>query len=37
MNLNGIDIVLLFSILLFSRLGLRLVRKYIDMKKGDDE
>lgn len=31
--MNGIDIVMLIAIILFARLGIRLVARYIKMKK----
>lgn len=30
--MNGIDIVMLFAVILFARLGYRLVAKYVQMK-----
>ena len=35
--MNGFDIVMVFAIILFARLGVRLVTKYIKMKKEDDD
>jgi hypothetical protein len=36
--MNGFDIVMVFAIILFARLGVRLVSKHISMKKeGEDE
>ncbi|MDC1379425.1 hypothetical protein N8273_02175 [Algibacter sp.] len=35
MAMNGLDIVMVFAIILFARLGIRLVSKYIKMKKED--
>lgn len=32
--MNGFDIVLVIAVILFARLGVRLVSKYIEMKKG---
>jgi hypothetical protein len=34
--MNGFDIVMVIAIILFARLGVRLVTKYIQMKKEDD-
>lgn len=31
--MNGFDIVMVFAIILFARLGVRLVTRYISMKK----
>lgn len=31
--MTGIDIVMVFAIILFARLGIRLVTRYISMKK----
>lgn len=30
--MNGIDIIMIFAIILFARLGYRLITKYIQMK-----
>ena len=35
--MNGFDIVMIFAIILFARLGVRLVTRYIKMKKDDKE
>jgi len=35
MAMSGLDIVMVFAIILFARLGIRLVSKYIKMKKED--
>nr|WP_321245745.1 hypothetical protein [uncultured Psychroserpens sp.] len=35
--MNGFDIVMVIAIILFARLGIRLVTGYIKMKKEDDE
>lgn len=35
--MNGFDIVMVFAIILFARLGIRLVSKYTSMKKEDEE
>ena len=35
MAMNGLDIVMVFAIILFAGLGIRLVSKYIKMKKED--
>tara|TARA_R110002124_G_scaffold107405_1_gene259766 strand:+ start:7750 stop:7869 length:120 start_codon:yes stop_codon:yes gene_type:complete len=35
--MNGFDIVMVFAIILFARLGVRLVTKYIKMKKEDED
>ncbi len=34
--MTGLDIVLVFAVILFARLGARLVSKYIKMKKEDE-
>jgi hypothetical protein len=34
--MNTIDIVMVIAIILFARLGIRLVSRYIKMKKEDD-
>jgi len=34
--MTGLDIVLVFAVILFTRLGMRLVSKYIKMKKEDE-
>lgn len=31
--MNGFDLVMVFAVILFARLGLRLVMKYVKMKK----
>lgn len=31
--MNGFDLVMVFAVILFARLGIRLVMKYIKMKK----
>ena len=33
--MNGLDIVMVFAVILFARLGLRLFSKYMEMKKED--
>ena len=33
--MDGFDIVMVIAIILFARLGVRLLMKYIDMKKKD--
>jgi len=35
--MTGLDIVMIFAVILFARLGLRLVSKYLKMKKEDEE
>ena len=35
--MTGLDIVMVFAIILFARLGVRLVTRYIKMKKEDDD
>ncbi|MGF1557001.1 hypothetical protein [Paucihalobacter sp.] len=35
--MNGFDIVLVIAIILFARLGVRLVTGYIKMKKGKEK
>ena len=35
-NISGFDIVMVIAIILFARLGVRLVTRYIKMKKGED-
>ena len=35
--MDGLDIVLVFAVILFARLGVRLVSKYLKMKKEDKE
>jgi len=35
--MNGFDIVMVIAIILFARLGVRLVTGYIKMKKNDKE
>jgi len=34
--MDGFDIVMIFAIILFARLGIRLVSRYISMKKEDE-
>lgn len=31
--MNGIDIVIVFAVILFARLGFRLISKYFELKK----
>ena len=33
--MTGLDLVMVFAIILFARLGVRLVTRYISMKKGN--
>lgn len=33
--MTGLDIVMVFAVILFARLGVRLVTRYIKMKKDD--
>lgn len=33
--MNGFDIVMVFAVILFARLGARLISKYIEMKKNN--
>ena len=33
--MNGIDIVIVFAVILFARLGYRLVSKYFEMKRNN--
>lgn len=35
--MNGIDVVMIIAIILFARLGVRLVTGYIKMKKDDED
>jgi len=35
--MDGFDIVMIFAIILFARLGIRLVSRYISMKKEDEK
>ena len=35
--MNGFDIVMVFAVILFARLGVRLVSRYIKMKQDDDQ
>lgn len=35
--MNGFDIVMVFAVILFARLGVRLVTRYIKMKKENNE
>lgn len=35
--MNGFDIVMVIAIILFARLGVRLVSRYIKMKKENDD
>ena len=35
--MNGLDMVMVIAIILFARLGVRLVSQYIKMKKGNDD
>lgn len=35
--MTGLDIVMVFAVILFARLGVRLVTRYIKMKKDDKE
>ncbi|WP_281278426.1 hypothetical protein [Muriicola soli] len=35
--MNGFDIVMVIAIILFARLGVRLVSRYISMRKNKDE
>jgi len=35
--MNGFDLVIVFAIILFARLGVRLVTKYIQMKKENNK
>lgn len=37
MDMNGIDIVTLFAIILFARLGIRLIKKYYELKNEGKE
>jgi len=33
--MNGIDIIIVFAVILFARLGYRLVSKYFEMKRNN--
>lgn len=33
--MNGFDIVMVIAVILFARLGVRLVTKYLEIKKGN--
>jgi hypothetical protein len=35
--MNGLDIVMVIAIILFARLGIRLVSRYIKMRKDNDD
>lgn len=35
--MTGLDIVMVFAVILFARLGVRLVSRYIKMKKGETD
>lgn len=35
--MTGFDLVMVFAVILFARLGIRLVFKYMSMKKENDE
>ncbi len=35
--MDGFDIVMVFAVILFARLGIRLVSRYIKMKQEEDE
>jgi hypothetical protein len=35
--MNGLNIVMVIAVILFARLGVRLVSRYIKMRKGEDE
>ena len=35
--MNGLDIIMVIAIILFAGLGVRLVFRYIKMRKGNDE
>ncbi|WP_261799354.1 hypothetical protein [Winogradskyella echinorum] len=35
--MSGLDIVMVFAVILFARLGMRLVSRYLKIKKGNDE
>ena len=35
--MSGFDIVMVIAVILFARLGMRLVSRYIKMKQKDDE
>lgn len=35
--MTGLDIVMVFAVILFARLGMRLVSRYIKMKKENDD
>ena len=35
--MSGFDIVMVIAVILFARLGVRLVTRYIEMKKGNND
>lgn len=35
--MNGFDLVMVFAVILFARLGIRLVMKYLKMKREDKD
>ena len=35
--MSGIDIVMVIAIILFARLGIRLVTRYVEMKKNEND
>jgi len=35
--MNGFDIVMVIAVILFARLGVRLVTKYLEIKKGNNK
>jgi hypothetical protein len=35
--MTGLDLVMVFAVILFARLGVRLVTRYIKMKKEDED
>lgn len=35
--MTGLDLVMVFAVILFARLGVRLVSRYIKMKKEDED
>ncbi len=35
--MTGLDIVMVFAVILFARLGVRLVSRYIKMKREDED
>lgn len=35
--MNGFDIIMVFAVILFARLGIRLVSRYIKMKREKDD